>query len=57
MEILACIADPENALSIITELSEYVKDQNHSIGRSAVKAIGKIALNVRLVYFVYIFET
>lgn len=46
MEILACIADSQNAHQIVSELSEYAKDQNFMIGKCAVSSIGKIALNV-----------
>ncbi len=47
LEILAAVADADNAHAIITELSEYVGDIDAQLAREAVHAVGRIALDVR----------
>jgi len=47
LEILAAVADSDNAHAIITELSEYVGDIDEQLAREAVRAVGRIALDVR----------
>ena len=47
LEILAAVADAENAHAIVTELSEYVGDIDEQLAREAVRAVGRIALDVR----------
>jgi len=46
LEILGAIADETNAYEIATELSEYASDIDDPLARAAVKAVGKIALEV-----------
>lgn len=46
LEILSAIADESNAYDITTELTEYVTDIDEPLGRAAVKAVGRIALEV-----------
>ena len=46
MEILAAIATNSNAYDIITELTEYARDISPTMGREAVRAVGRIALSV-----------
>lgn len=46
LEILSAIADETNAYDITTELTEYVTDIDEPLGRAAVKAVGRIALEV-----------
>ena len=46
LEILSAIADETNAYDITTELTEYVSDIDEPLGRAAVKAVGRIALEV-----------
>ncbi len=46
LEILSAIADETNAYDIATELTEYVTDIDEPLGRAAVKAVGRIALEV-----------
>jgi len=41
------VADSDNAHAIITELSEYVGDIDEQLAREAVRAVGRIALDVR----------
>ena len=48
LEILSAIADESNAYEISTELTEYVNDIDIPLGKAAVRAVGKIALEVRL---------
>ena len=47
LEILAAIADENNAYDIATELTEYVNDIDPHLARDAVRAVGRIALEVR----------
>ena len=47
LEILATIADETNAYEIATELTEYVNDIDPHLARDAVRAVGRIALEVR----------
>lgn len=47
LEILTAIADETNAYEIATELTEYVNDIDPHLARDAVKAVGRIALEVR----------
>lgn len=46
LDILSAIADETNAYEITTELTEYVGDIDEPLGRAAVKAVGRIALEV-----------
>ncbi len=46
MEVLATLAAPCNVYDIVGELSEYARDISPSQARAAVRAIGRIALNV-----------
>ena len=46
LEILGAIADETNAYNIATELSEYASDIDEPLARAAVRAVGKIALEV-----------
>ena len=48
LEILAAIADEANAYDIATELSEYVNDVDEELARHAVRAMGRIALEVKI---------
>lgn len=48
LEILSAIADESNAYEIATELTEYVNDIDEPLARAAVRAVGRIALEVRL---------
>ncbi|KAK9786802.1 hypothetical protein WJX73_006669 [Symbiochloris irregularis] len=47
LEILAAIADEHNAYDIATELTEYVGDIDPHLARDAVRAVGRIALEVQ----------
>ena len=40
------IADDTNAYNIATELTEYVHDSDSGLAREAVRAIGRVALEV-----------
>ncbi|CAE8620563.1 unnamed protein product, partial [Polarella glacialis] len=46
IDILTMLADANSAEHIVTELSEYVTDVDAMISRQAIRAIGKIAVNV-----------
>ena len=46
LDILAAIADETNAFDIATELTEYVNDVDEQLARDAVKAVGRIAIEV-----------
>ncbi len=46
LEILTAIADETNAYEIATELTEYVNDIDEQLAREAVKAVGRIAIEV-----------
>ena len=46
LEILAVIADDTNAYDIATELTEYIHDADVQLAREAVRAVGRIALEV-----------
>eukprot|EP00929_Paragymnodinium_shiwhaense_P072416 TRINITY_DN36759_c0_g1_i1.p1 TRINITY_DN36759_c0_g1~~TRINITY_DN36759_c0_g1_i1.p1 ORF type:complete len:873 (-),score=248.21 TRINITY_DN36759_c0_g1_i1:242-2860(-) len=46
IDLLTELADGENSESIVTELSEYVTDVDAEISRTAVRAIGKIAVRL-----------
>lgn len=46
LEILSAIADEGNAYEIATELTEYVNDIDEPLARAAVRAVGRIALEV-----------
>ena len=46
LEILTAIADETNAYEIATELTEYVNDIDPHLARDAVRAVGRIALEV-----------
>ena len=50
LEILAAIADETNAYEIATELTEYVNDIDEQLAREAVKAVGRIAIEVRPIH-------
>ena len=47
LEILTAIADETNAYEIATELTEYVNDIDEQLAREAVRAVGRIAIEVR----------
>ncbi|KAK9826712.1 hypothetical protein WJX81_000377 [Elliptochloris bilobata] len=47
LEILVAVADAENAHAVVTELSEYVGDIDEQLAREAVRAVGRIALDVQ----------
>ena len=47
LDILAAIADESNAFDIATELTEYVNDIDEQLARDAVRAVGRIAIEVR----------
>ncbi|BDA42681.1 beta-adaptin-like protein A [Coccomyxa sp. Obi] len=47
LEILTAIADETNAYEIATELTEYVNDIDEQLAREAVKAVGRIAIEVQ----------
>ena len=47
LEILAALADASNAYDIAGELTEYVSDADEDTARGAVRAVGRIALEVR----------
>lgn len=51
LEILTCIADENNAYDIVTELTEYVSDIDERLARDAVRAVGRIALEVCLPFY------
>ena len=46
LEILSAIADETNAYEITAELTEYVNDIDVPLGKAAVRAVGRIALEV-----------
>ena len=46
LEILSAVADETNAYEIATELTEYVNDIDEPLARAAVRAVGRIALEV-----------
>lgn len=46
MEILTAIASSTNVYEIVGELTEYARDISPIMAREAVKAVGRIALNV-----------
>ena len=46
LQILSAIADESNAYDIVTELTEYVADTDEHQSREAVRAVGRIALEV-----------
>lgn len=50
LQILSAVADESNAYDIVTELTEYVADIDEHQSREAVRAVGRIALEVRRVY-------
>ena len=47
LQILSAVADESNAYDIVTELTEYVADIDEHQSREAVRAVGRIALEVR----------
>ena len=47
LEILSVIADENNSYDIATELTEYVHDPDSGLAREAVRAIGRVALEVQ----------
>lgn len=48
MEILTLIASSTNVYDIVGELTEYARDISSDTARLAVKAVGRIALSVRV---------
>ena len=46
LQILSALADENNAYEIVTELTEYVTDIDEHLAREAVRAVGRIALEV-----------
>lgn len=48
LQLLSAVADDGNAYEIVTELTEYVTDINEHLSREAVRAVGRIALEVHL---------
>ena len=46
LDILTAIADETNAYDIATELTEYVNDIDEQLARAAVRAVGRISLEV-----------
>lgn len=46
LQLLSAVADDGNAYEIVTELTEYVTDINEHLSREAVRAVGRIALEV-----------
>ena len=46
LEILTALADETNAYEIATEITEYVNDIDEQLAREAVKAVGRIAIEV-----------
>jgi len=47
LQLLSAVADDGNAYEIVTELTEYVTDINEHLSREAVRAVGRIALEVQ----------
>lgn len=47
MAVLSEIAFANNVYDIVTELTEYARDVHPGIARDAVKAVGRIALQVK----------
>ena len=47
LQLLSAVADESNAYEIVTELTEYVADIDEHQSREAVRAVGRIALEVR----------
>lgn len=47
LEILTTLADSNNAYDITNELTIYVNDTDHQLARDAIRAIGRIALQVK----------
>lgn len=56
LDILSAIADESNAFDIATELTEYVADPDEELSRAAVRAVGKIALEVLPLYLLGLFH-
>lgn len=46
LDILTAVADETNAYDIATELTEYVNDIDEQLARAAVRAVGRISLEV-----------
>ena len=46
LQLLSAVADDSNAFEIVTELTEYVTDIDEHLAREAVRAVGRIALQV-----------
>ncbi len=46
LQLLSAVADDGNAYEIVTELTEYVTDIDEHLAREAVRAVGRIALEV-----------
>ena len=46
LQLLSAVADESNAYDIVTELTEYVGDIDEHQSREAVRAVGRIALEV-----------
>ncbi len=46
VDILTDIASEANAQQIVEELSEYIREGDHELGKRAVAAIGRIAAGV-----------
>lgn len=46
LDLLSTVADETNAFEIATELTEYVNDIDEPLARGAVRAVGRIALEV-----------
>ena len=46
LDILTAVADETNAYDIATELTEYVNDIDEELARAAVRAVGRISLEV-----------
>lgn len=47
LQLLSAVADDGNAYEIVTELTEYVTDIDEHLSREAVRAVGRVALEVR----------
>ena len=47
LQLLSAVADESNAYEIVTELTEYVADIDEHQSREAVRAVGRIALEVQ----------
>lgn len=53
LQLLSAVADDSNAYEIVTELTEYVTDIDEHLAREAVRAVGRIALEVLFFGFIF----